>query len=296
MCQPSETSFQKVCAMVATEHNLRQRLPFLTVRTAIYLILTAGAVIAAFPFIWMILTSLKSYPETTQRILLPAEPLFSNYPTAWRQAPFARYFLNTTIVAAATVAGVLFTSTLAAYAFARMEFFGKRVIFIAFLATLMIPFEILLIPDFVIIVRLGWANTYQALIIPWMASAFQIFLLRQFFATIPKDLYDAAVLDGAGHLSFLRLIVLPLARPALVTVTLFAFLGSWRALLWPLIVTKSESMRTIEVGLASYVSEAGTQTQLLMAASVFTIFPILVLYFLGQKQFIEGIATSGLKG
>lgn len=282
--------------MVRTEHSLRLRLPALLTRGSIYTLLTIGAVIAAFPFIWMVLTSLKSYQETALRVWLPSELLFSNYPTAWRQAPFGRYFLNTTFVAVCTVAGVLFTSVLAAYAFARMEFFGKRFLFIAFLATLMIPFEILLIPDFVIITKLGWANTYYALIVPWTASAFQIFLLRQFFATIPKDLYDAAVLDGAGHLSFLWLIVLPLARPALVTVALFAFLGAWRSLLWPLIVTKSENMRTIELGLSSYVQEAGTQTQLLMAAAVFAIAPILVLYFLGQKQFIEGIATSGLKG
>lgn len=282
--------------MVSTQHSLHQRLPHLTVRAAIYILLTAGAVIAAFPFAWMILTSLKSYQETALRVWIPSQLLFSNYPQAWGQAPFARYFLNTTVVSVCTVAGVVFTSVLAAYAFARMEFFGKRFIFLVFLSTLMIPFEILLIPDFIIVTRLRWANTYAALIIPWTASAFQIFLLRQFFATIPKDLYDAAILDGAGHLSFLRLIVIPLARPALVTVMLFSFLGSWKALLWPLIVTKSEVMRTVEVGMASYVSEAGTQTQLLMAAAVFTTIPIVVMYFLGQKQFIEGIATSGLKG
>ena len=187
--------------MVSTQHNLRQRLPHLTVRATIYILLTAGAIIAVFPFLWMILTSLKSYQETALRVWLPSTPLFSNYPQAWSQAPFARYFLNTIIVAVCTVTGVVATSVLAAYAFARMEFFGKRFIFLVFLSTLMIPFEILLIPDFIIVTRLHWANTYMALIIPWMASAFQIFLLRQFFATIPKDLYDAAILDGAGHLS-----------------------------------------------------------------------------------------------
>jgi len=281
---------------VVTQHSLRMRLPYLMGRTGVYFVLIVGAIIAAFPFVWMVLISLKSYQETALRVWLPSQLLFSNYPQAWNQAPFARYFFNTTVVATATVAGVVFTSTLAAYAFARMEFFGKRVLFIIFLTTLMIPFEILMIPDFVIITRLGWANTYAALIVPWTASAFQIFLLRQFFATIPKDLYDAAVLDGADHLAFLRLVVIPLSRPALVTVMLFSFLGSWKALVWPLIVTKSETMRTLELGLSSYVQEAGTQTQLLMAAAVFTIAPIIVLYFLGQKQFIEGIATSGLKG
>jgi multiple sugar transport system permease protein len=282
--------------VVATQHNVRTRLPQLAVRSAIYILLCLGVVIAIFPFVWMILTSLKSYQETALRVWLPSELLFSNYRTAWNQAPFGRYFLNTTFVAVTTVCGLVFTSVLAAYAFARMEFFGKRVIFIGFLATLMIPFEILLIPDFLIVTKLHWANTYYALIVPWTASAFQIFLLRQFFATIPKDLYDAAVLDGADHLGFLGMIVLPLARPALVTVIIFGFLGAWRSLLWPLVVTKDEAMRTIEVGLQSYVSEAGTQTQLLMAAAVFTTIPIIVIYFLGQKQFIQGIATSGLKG
>ena len=156
---------------------------------------------------------------------MPAEPQWSNYPLAWSQAPFGRYFFNTTLISIATVLGVLFTSVLAAYAFSRMEFFGKRVIFLIFLSTLMIPFEILLIPDFVIITRLKWANTYAALIIPWTASAFQIFLLRQFFSTIPKDLYDAAVLDGAGHLEFLRLIVVPLSTPGLVTVAALCLPG-----------------------------------------------------------------------
>lgn len=279
-----------------TRHSLRLRLPALVTRGLIYTLLIAGSIVAAFPFVWMILTSLKTYQETALKVWFPADPQWSNYPLAWSQAPFGRYFFNTTLIAVATVLGVLFTSVLAAYAFSRMEFFGKRVIFLIFLSTLMIPFEILLIPDFIIITRLKWANTYAALVIPWTASAFQIFLLRQFFSTIPKELYDAAVLDGAGHLQFLRLIVVPLSKPGLVTVALFAFLGTWKSLLWPLVVTRTEAMRTIEVGLASYVSEAGTQTQLLMAAAVFTIAPLVVLYFLGQKQFIEGIATSGLKG
>ncbi len=282
--------------MVATRHSLRERLPMLSARLAIYAVLTLGAVVAAFPFIWMILTSLKSYQETALRVWFPSEWLFSNYPAAWSQAPFARYFINSTVIAVSTVVGVLFTSILAAYAFARMDFFGKRLLFLVFLSTLMIPFEILLIPDYLIVVRLGWINNYLALIVPWTASAFQIFLLRQFFATVPKDLYDAALLDGCDHLRFLLRVVVPLSRPALVTVGLFAFLGAWRALVWPLIVTKSEDMRTVEVGLATFVQEAGTQTQFLMAAATFAILPIIILYFLGQKSFIEGIATSGLKG
>lgn len=282
--------------MVATRHNVRDRLPQNATRALIYLALTVGAALAAFPFVYMILTSLMTYQETAQRVLIPRVPQWQNYLIAWNQVPFARYFVNSTVVAASTVVGLLITSTLAGYAFGRIQFFGKHVLFILFLTTLMIPFEILLIPDYIIMIRLGWHNTYAGLIVPWMASAFQIFLLRQFFATIPKDLFDAALLDGADHLRFLLSVAIPLSRPALVTVTIFGFLGAWKALLWPLIMTKDEAMRTVEVGLASYVTEAGTQTQLLMAASLFAMLPILVVYFLGQKSFVEGIATSGLKG
>ena len=199
-------------------------------------------------------------------------------------------------ISVSTTALVLFTSALAAYAFARMHFFGREVIFIIFLTTLMIPFEITMIPNFLTIRDLGWIDSYAALIFPFGASVFAIFLLRQFFAQIPSDYYDAAVLDGASHLRFLVAIVLPLSQPALVSVALFTFLGSWNSLLWPLIVINSPEMRPIQVGLYSFINEASTNTHLLMAASVIAVAPILVLYFFAQKQFIEGISGSGLKG
>jgi len=289
-------------------------------RPLIHLILLTGVVIAIFPFLWMIATSFKSYSEVARGIWIPAELRFGNYVEAWTTAPFARYFLNSLFIALSTIIGVLFTSIFAGYAFARLDFFGKNVIFVLFLATMMIPFEVTMIPNFIIIRRIyeilhvsppmipgfgytllgqaktGWYNTYAAMIVPWTASVFSIFLFRQFFATIPHDLYDAAVLDGCGHFRFLTDIVLPLSRPAIVAVILFTFLDSWNAFTWPLIVTSSEAMRPITVGLSFFITDAGTDTQLLMAASTLTIVPIIVLYFFAQKQFIEGITSAGLKG
>ncbi len=281
-------------------------------RGLLYTVLTVGAVTSLAPFIWMILTSLKSYREVATRVLWPAAlrlstysmppeqrpipDLFYNYVQAWEAAPFARYFANSFFIAICTATGVLITSTLAAYAFARLNFYGKNVIFTLFLATMMIPFEVTMIPNFITVSNLGWVNKYQAMIIPWIASVFGIFLLRQFFATIPPDLYDAALLDGCGHFRFLTQIVLPLSKPALISVGLFNFLGSWNAFTWPLIVTREEKMYPVQVGLRYFVTESGTATQELMAAATITILPLVILYFFAQKQFIEGISTTGLKG
>ena len=297
--------------MTARE-RLTARLPRNITRSLLYAALTVGAVTSIAPFVWMILTSFKSYREMATRVLWPAAlrlstysipaeqrpipDLLYNYVQAWDAAPFARYFANSFFIAGCTATGVLITSTLAAYAFARLNFYGKNVIFTLFLATMMIPFEITMIPNFITISNLGWVNKYQAMIIPWIASVFGIFLLRQFFATIPQDLYDAALLDGCGHFRFLTRVVLPLSKPALISVGLFNFLGSWNAFTWPLIVTRGEKMYPIQVGLRYFVTESGTDTQELMAAATITILPLVILYFFAQKQFIEGISTTGLKG
>lgn len=297
---------------MAARERLSARIPRRISRSLLYIVLTVGAATSLAPFIWMILSSLKSYREVATRVFWPASlqlstysmpveqrpipHLFYNYAQAWKAAPFARYFANSFFIASCTATGVLLTSTLAAYAFARLDFRGKNVIFTLFLATMMIPFEIIMIPNFITISNLGWVNTYQAMIIPWIASVFGIFLLRQFFATIPHDLYDAALLDGCGHFRFLTQIVLPLSKPALISVGLFNFLGSWNAFTWPLIVTREEKMYPIQVGLRYFVTESGTATQELMAAATITILPLLILYFFAQRQFIEGISTTGLKG
>jgi len=276
----------------------RDRIRNLSGRLLIHLVLLAGVLWSIFPFVWMVLTSLKSYVEAAaSQSLLPTQWLFSNYLTAWNQvAVFPRYFANTIFIATITVMGVLVTGTLAAYAFARMQFPGRDVLFMLLLSTMMVPFEVTLVPNFILMRYFGWINHYQALIIPWTASAFSVFLLRQFFRSIPPDLYDAAVLDGANHLQFLWSIVVPLSRPALITSALLTFLGSWNALMWPLLVTNTPQMRPIQVGIASFITDAGTQVQLLLAAVTISVVPVILLYLVLQRWFIEGIATVGIHG
>ncbi len=264
----------------------------------IYVVLISGALWALFPFAWMVLSSLKGYSEASAaETFLPTRWLFTNYIQAWDQVGyFPRYFANTIFIASATVLGVLITSTLAAYAFARMEFPGRETLFMVLLATMMIPFEVTLVPNFIIIRQLKWADTYQSMIIPWAASAFSIFLLRQFFRGIPQELYDAAVIDGCSQLRFLATIVIPLSRPALITSGLFTFLGSWNSLMWPLLVTNRPEMRPIQVGMASFIGDAGTQIQLLLAAVTISVIPVVLVYLVLQRWFIEGIATVGIRG
>jgi ABC-type glycerol-3-phosphate transport system permease component len=272
-------------------------------RLLLYLILILGAVIAVLPFYWMVSTSLMTLGETINKRWVPAVPQWKNYIDAWEEAKFAKYFLNSVIITAVTVAGVLITSTLAGYAFARIKFFGREIIFSLLLATMMIPESVTMIPNFLMIrgdiLPLpggSWLNKLPALTVPFMANAFSIFLLRQFFKTIPNDYWDAARMDGAGHLRFLIQIVLPMSKASIMTVMIFSFIGAWNAFLWPLLVTTKETWRPLMVGLWTFVTEAGPETHLLMAGAVISVIPILILYFLTQKQFTEGIATSGLKG
>ena len=268
-----------------------------------YLILFLGVAAAIVPFLWMMSASLMTYGETALRKLYPDVPQWSNYGEAWSEARFSRYFINSIIITAVTLIGQVFTSVLAAYAFARIRFFGREFIFSVLLSTIMIPAMVVMIPNFQIIrgtvIPLpggSWLNTLQGITVPFMANVFFIFLLRQFFAGIPTELWDAARIDGTGHFLFLLRIVLPISKAAISTVVLLGFIGAWNDFLWPLLVTTTESWRPLMVGLWTLQSEAGPETQLIMAASVITIVPILILYFLTQKQFTEGIATSGLKG
>lgn len=233
---------------------------------------------------------------------------FGNYITAWEDAHFALYMRNSVITTLLTIAGVIITGTLAAYAFARIEFPGKDFLFVVYLATYMIPWTVVMIPDYLIIVGLEnyfketfgaenvWYNNWTALTIPFMVNAFTVFLLRQFFAQIPNELFDAALIDGCGHFRFLTQIILPISKAPLMTVVIFNGIWAWNSLQWPLIVTNTPAWRPITVGLTGFISEQGAETQLIMAGSVITTIPILVLYFFTQKQFTEGIATTGLKG
>lgn len=272
-------------------------------RMALYLILILGAVISILPFFWMVSSSLMTLGETINRRWLPAFPQIANYIEAWDEANFTRYFWNSVTITTTTVAGLLVSSILAGYAFARIRFVGRNLIFALLLSTMMIPESVTVIPSFLIIRGSilplpggSWMNTLPALTVPFMANAFSIFLLRQFFAKIPDELWDAARMDGAGHLRFLLQIILPISKAPIMTVVIFAFIGSWNAFMWPLLVTTKETWRPLMVGLWNFVTEAGPNTHLLMAGAVITIIPILVLYFLTQKQFTEGIATTGIKG
>ena len=264
-----------------------------------HLILAAVAVVIAFPFYWMLTTALKSFFEATlfPPTLFPAEAHPENFAQAWAAAPWARYFTNTVIIVAVVTAGEITTAVLAAYAFARMRFRGKQLIFMLFLATLMIPSEATLIPNFVLVTKyLRWSNTLQAQIVPFLASAFSIFLLRQHFLSIPNELADAARIDGAGHLRFLRSIVLPLSVPVLVTVALIQGIGVWDSFLWPLLVTSSDSVRPIQVGMSQFRTEFGAQYHLEMAAATFVIAPIVLVFLVAQRHLIQGVARTGIRG
>ena len=272
-------------------------------RIVLYSILIFGAILAIIPFFWMVSTSLMTLSETINRKWVPEIPQFVNYVEAWTEARFYKYFLNSIIITFTTLAGLLTTCILAGYAFGRIKFFGRDFIFAVLLATMMIPESVTMIPNFLMvrgdIIPLpggSWLNKLPAMTVPFMASIFSIFLLRQFFVQIPDELWDAARIDGAGHLRFLVRIVLPISKAPIMTVLIFGFIGSWNAFLWPLLVTTKPDWRPLMVGLWTFVTEAGPETQLLMAGAVITIIPILILYFFTQKQFTEGIATTGLKG
>ncbi len=275
-------------------------------RILLYVVLTFGALIALTPFVYMILGSLLTRGEMMNRKLFPKDPVagLQNYVQAWNEANFNEYFVNSVIITTITIVGMLLVCVLAAYAFARMRFPGRDLIFGIFLATMMIPETILLIPNFLIVNRLDkmmspvlpWLNNWPSLTIPFMASVFAIFLMRQSFTTIPYELWDAARIDGAGHVRFLVQVVLPLSKAVLFTVIIFQFIGSWNALVWPLVVTSRPDWRPIAVGLYGFISEAGPELHLMLAGAVITTAPVLILYFFTQKQFTEGIATTGLKG
>lgn len=267
-----------------------------------YAVLISGVLIAITPFFWMVSASLMTLGEATGRAILPASPQWHNYKEAWTDGNFSEYFFNSVQITLITIGGQLVFCTLAAYAFASMRFPARDFLFSLLLTTLMLPEAVTWVPNFLTVTWLGrigpipWINNWPALTIPFMASAFNIFLLRQFFSQVPKDLWDSAQIDGAGHLRYLVQIVLPIARAALTTVVIFGFIGSWNALAWPMLVTNSEEWRPISAGLQHFLDEAGAYIHLQMAGAVITIVPILILYLVAQRQFTEGIATSGLKG
>ena len=324
-------------------------------KITVHLLLMLGAFFMTFPFVWMVLTSLKDRREVLHsEIVVPHERTYvnvdfgfikrdievdvlkqgengwlvrhvagasygrqevvppekvirkqfhyGNYVTAWnrgetgREVTFSRYMFNSAVVAVLCTIGNVITSLLAAYAFTFFHFPFKNLLFSLLLITMMVPQQVLLVPDFLIIKDLGWYNTYWALFMPWVAGVFGVFLLRTFFMTLPKDLYEAAMIDGCSRVGFLFRVLIPLSVPPIITMSISVFLSTWNALIWPLTVVDKPEFYTIQVGLSFFTNEAGTRWELLMAASAISIAPLVILYFFAQKQFIEGIAQTGIKG
>jgi multiple sugar transport system permease protein len=249
------------------------------------------------PFAWMIATSLMAPLEAFRYPphLIPDTARFDNYPAALGAQPFGRYFLNSAIFAVLVVAGQLFTAATAGYAFARIEFRGRRGVFLLFLSTMMVPAVVVLIPRFLLVDRLGWVDTYAGLASTELVSVWGIFLMRQFFRSLPRELEDAARIDGAGPWRIFRRIALPLAKPALATLGLFAFIDTWKNLLWPLIVTRSMEMRVVEVGIASFHGTYEVNWPYQMAAGVTAILPIVLLFLFTQRYFVRGIQMQGFR-
>lgn len=259
--------------------------------------LIAGAFLVMVPFLWTITTSLKPLRQTwTPPFFYPATFTWRNFVEAWRAANFARFYLNTAVMTAVIVAGQVVFSAMAAYAFARLKFFGRDVLFLVILGTTMIPFYTILLPSYLIVQKLSWLDTYAALTVPRLVSAFAIFLLRQYYLGIPKELDEAAYMDGCSAWKTLWLIVFPLAKPALATVGIFAFLFGWHDFLWPLMVTRSPEMSTIQYGLSTFNGKYSNQWVYLTAGIITATIPTLALFAVAQRYFVRGVASVGLKG
>jgi multiple sugar transport system permease protein len=256
------------------------------------------AIIFAGPFVWMLSNSLKPPDEifSSPPILISNNFSLDNYQEVFRQAPFERYMFNSFLVAGSVTAVALILHAMAGYALARLDFPGKRIIFVGIVATLMIPFYTILIPLVILVRELGWINTYWALIIPAIPHAFGIFWLRQFFLGVPRELEEAARIDGASRIGVFFRIALPLARPVLAALSVFFFLANWDSFLWPLVVANQPEMRMVQVGIQAFTGEHGTAWELIMAASVIAILPTLALFFGLQRFIVASVKMTGLKG
>ena len=277
------------------ERPRRRWLPF----SPWHLVLLPLALVMLAPLMWMLVASLETLEQTRHfpPILWPGTLRFENYPNAFRSAHMATWFWNSFVVTTTVVLSNLVLCSLAAYAFARMRFLGRTAIYFLLLATLMVPLQVVLIPTFLIVKSLGLIDHLGALIVPNLANVFGIFMLTQFFRTLPVELEEAARIDGASRLSILLRIVLPLSAPALATLAVIQFMWTWNDFLWPLVtIINNEGAFTLQLGLAQFQGAHQTDTSLLMAANVMSLLPMLVLFLLAQRYFVRGIATQGLKG
>ena len=263
-----------------------------------YLVLAVGAVIMVFPFIWMIIASLMTAGEIQLRppVWFPAVPQFNNYTELPEKVPLLRLYFNSIFTSGIIVFGVLLSSSLAGFAFAKYRFPGRDFLFYLILATMMIPFFVTLIPVFFIVRQLGWYDTYQGLVVPGLTSAYGIFLMRQFMITLPDELIDAARIDGASELRIFMRIIVPLVKPALATLGTFTFIASWNNFLWPLLVLSNRELFTLPLGINTMKSLYSDNTNLLMAGTAVSVIPMLIVFIFLQRYFIQGIALTGLKG
>jgi multiple sugar transport system permease protein len=262
----------------------------------LHLVVIVGACIMFFPFLWTIITSITPGASLTQApALIPTDPSLAAYARLFTDGPFGRVILNSLGLAIATTVLQLITSSTAAYAFSRLPFRGRGVVFAVYLATMMIPLQVLIVPLFVELKTFGLLNTYLGALLPTIASAFGIFLLRQAVNQVPRELDEAATLDGAGHFRIFGQVILPNIRPALATLTVFGFMGSWNSFLWPLVVLRKPELQTLPVALAGLQGQYTTEWDIVMAGSVVSVLPMLAIYIFAQKYVIQGVANSGIK-
>lgn len=267
-------------------------------RGTLLLVMSLIGLVMFFPFFWMITSSFKSSQEVLQYppTLLPGEWHFENYRRVFTQVPFARYMLNSAIVAVTVTAVSLFIHAMAGYALATLRFRGRQVLFIAIIATMMVPFYSLLVPLLSLSKELGWIDSYSGLIVPWIPHAFGIFMMRQHFLSFPRELRDAAAVDGAGHLTIFFRIAMPTAYPILAALGIIYFIGNWDRFLWPLIIINSPDKLTAPLGLVQFQGQYSTQWNLVMAGAVVTSIPTLLLFIVLQRRIVAGVTMSGIKG
>ncbi|GAA1956777.1 carbohydrate ABC transporter permease [Agromyces allii] len=264
----------------------------------VHLLLAAGAIVMVFPFVWQALTAFKTFQDSVQvpPVVIPDPWVFTNFAEVFDSMPFGQMFLNSVLLTVGRTIGQVVLCTMAGYAFARIPFRGRNALFVVFLSVLMVPSQLYLLPQYEIIQTLGWINTLQALIVPGLFSAFGTFLMRQFFMSMPSELEEAARIDGANPWQTFWRIMVPLAKPGIIALTVFTVLWSWNDLLWPLVVTTDPAKMPLSVGLSQLVGLHGTDYPVLMAGALLATLPMLVTFMILQKQFIQGIAFSGTKG
>lgn len=262
-----------------------------------YSVLVLGSMLMIIPFLWMVSTSLKAPGAalTSPPQIIPNQPTLESYRRVAEAIPLVRMFANSVIATSVAVTAQLVTSAFSAYAFARMRWSGRDAVFFLYLATLMVPAQVTITPLFILMQRLGWVDTYQGLIAPSLVSAFGTFLLRQAMLGVPREYEEAALIDGGNHWTVFRHVVLPMVQPSLATLTVFAMMGTWNSLLWPLFITRDERLMTLPVGLAMLHGRYTTEWSMVMAGAVITVVPIIMVFLFAQRSFVRGVVLSGLK-